>query len=127
MFAKKGGQDRMESMDTVVGKDCEVKGTVSSMSGMRVDGRVEGEISCRGDLIVGESAVVTANIRARNVTIAGEVKGNVETDGKLELTPSGKLTGDIKVGSLVVAAGALFRGTSEMKKEGQGAPSSKTN
>lgn len=108
-----------DKIDTIVGKDTEFKGTITSTGVIRIDGRVDGEIHHKGDLIVGEGGVVAAHIKARNVTIAGEVKGNVEAEGKLELVPAGKLYGDIKVESLIIGNGAIFRGLSEMKGDGK--------
>ncbi len=119
MFGKKDGPEKSDKIETIVGQDTEFKGTVTSSGGVRVDGRVEGEINCRGDVIIGETAMVMANIRGRNVTVAGEVKGNIDTEGKLELAATARITGDIKVTSLTVEDGALFRGMSEMKKDGK--------
>ncbi|NPV69989.1 MAG: polymer-forming cytoskeletal protein [Firmicutes bacterium] len=119
MFGKKDGPEKSDRIETIVGQDTEFKGTIASSGGVRIDGRVEGEINCKGDIIVGESASVIANIKGRNVTVAGELKGNVETDGKLELAGTARLVGDIKVSSLVVADGAMFRGASEMKRDGK--------
>ncbi|MGE5543162.1 MAG: bactofilin family protein [Bacillota bacterium] len=117
MFGKKDGPERSDKIETIVGQDTEFKGTITSSGGVRVDGRIEGEINCKGDVIIGETAAVMANIRGRNVTLAGEVKGNIDTEGKLELATTARLTGDIKVASLTVEDGALFRGASDMKKD----------
>lgn len=106
---------RMDRVDTIIGKETEFKGTVRSQGVLRVDGKVEGEISHNGDVVVGEHGSVVANIRARHVAIAGEVRGNIEADGRLELVSSARLHGDIRVGQLVVADGAQFQGTSMMR------------
>lgn len=117
MFKKgTGGGPSLDKVDTIIGKGTEFKGTLSSSGVIRVDGRFEGEILHRGDLVVGETGFVTANIKARHVTIAGEVRGNVEAEGKLELITSGRLFGDIKVAALVIGDGAVFRGSSEMRQ-----------
>lgn len=126
MFKKvAGGGPSYEKVDTIIGKGTEFKGTLSSSGVLRIDGRFEGEILHRGDLVIGETGLVTANIKARHVTIAGEVRGNVEAEGKLELVTSGRLFGDIKVAALVIGDGAVFRGASEMRqpeKQPQPAP-----
>ena len=117
MFGKRDGRDiNMEKIDTIVGKDTEFKGVLNASGVLRIDGKVEGEIHHRGDLIVGETGVVVASIiRARHISIAGQVKGNIEAEGKLELVASGRLYGDIKVAGLIIGEGAIFRGNSEMK------------
>lgn len=112
-----------DKIDTIIGKETEIKGTINSSGAIRIDGRVEGEIHHRGDLVVGEGGIVWAHIKARNVTIAGEVKGNVEAEGRLEIVATGRLFGDIKVENLVIGDGAIFRGMSEMKSgDDKGAP-----
>lgn len=106
-----GGDGRV---DTIIGKETEIKGTITSTGVIRIDGKVEGEIAHKGDIVVGETGMVTANVKARNVAVGGAVTGNVEAAGKLELMPSARLVGDIKAGALVINEGALFKGHSDM-------------
>lgn len=101
-------------MDTVIGKETEIKGTLTSSGVIRIDGKVEGEVTHKGDVIIGETGHVAANISARNVAVGGSVQGNIEAAGKLELLPTARVAGDVKVGSLVISEGAVFRGRSEM-------------
>jgi cytoskeletal protein CcmA (bactofilin family) len=101
-------------VDTVIGKETEVKGSISSTGVIRIDGKVEGEIAHKGDVIVGETGRIAANITARNLAVAGSVSGNIDASGKLELLPSARVVGDIKTGSLLISEGALFKGRSEM-------------
>ncbi len=117
MLGKKDGRDiSLEKIDTIVGKETEFKGVLNSSGVLRIDGKVEGEIHHRGDLVVGETGVIVATIiQARHISIAGQVKGNVEAEGKLELVTTGRLYGDIKVAGLIIGEGAVFRGNSEMK------------
>jgi cytoskeletal protein CcmA (bactofilin family) len=102
-------------VDTIVGKDTEFKGTLNSSGLIRIDGKVDGEISHQGDVVIGETGHVTATIRARNVTVAGTVNGNIEATGRLELLASARVLGDLTVTALVISEGAMFKGTSEMK------------
>lgn len=122
MFGKRDavGTDKV---DTLIGKDTELKGTVKSRGVLRVDGHVEGEMVQGGDVVVGEGGRVVAAITARHVIVAGEVRGDVHAEGKLEITSSGRLHGDIEAGTLVIAEGAVFEGTSRLKQKegGQGA------
>jgi len=116
LFGKREVID-LDKVDTIIGKETEFKGTLQSVGVLRVDGRLEGELIHRGDLVVGATGHVAANIRARHVTIAGEVKGNVEAEGKLEIVTTGRLTGDIKVARLVIHEGAVFNGVSHIRGE----------
>ncbi len=107
------GLDRVE---TVIGRGAHLNGTFTGAGTLRIDGKVEGQVVHRGDVVVGETGLVEASIQARNVTIAGEVRGTVEAEGKLELVSTGKLTGDIKVAALIVNDGAYFQGSSTMRQ-----------
>jgi cytoskeletal protein CcmA (bactofilin family) len=106
-------QDRV---NTLIGRGTEIKGTVKATGGIRIDGRVDGEIDHDGDLVVGEEGVVEANVKTRNVTIAGEIRGNVEASGRVEIVATGKMFGDIVVNALVVHEGAVFDGSCQMRR-----------
>jgi cytoskeletal protein CcmA (bactofilin family) len=98
-------------VDTLVGKECSFKGNLEAPGGaLRIDGYYEGELHIGGDLIVGESGKVVGNLVARNIIIAGEVKGSIEARGKLELAPTAKVVGDSKMVILVVEDGAFLQG-----------------
>jgi cytoskeletal protein CcmA (bactofilin family) len=98
-------------VDTLVGKECSFKGNLEAPGGaLRIDGYYEGELHIGGDLIVGESGKVVGNLVARNIIIAGEVKGSIEARGKLELAPTAKVTGDSRMVTLVVEDGAFLQG-----------------
>lgn len=98
-------------VDTVIGKESSFKGNLEAPGGsVRIDGYFEGELHIGGDLIVGEGGIVIGNVVAKNIIIAGEVKGTVEARGKMELAPSAKVIGDSKMITLVVEDGAFLQG-----------------
>ena len=108
-------------VDTIIGQEAEIKGTLTSTGIIRIDGKVDGEIIHEGDIMIGETGNITADVKARNVTVAGAITGNVDATGKLELLASARVTGDISIGALVIGEGAVFRGTSETKGAGKAA------
>jgi len=61
----------------------------------------------------GRYARLSGSVRANKVTIAGELEGNVEQATNVDLLQSGLVVGDVKAGSLTVAAGARMRGQAE--------------
>jgi cytoskeletal protein CcmA (bactofilin family) len=109
-WGKKSNLSTDEKLDTILGKDTFFEGTLEAASGIRIDGRFKGAIKSTGDVIVGENAQVEARVSARNVLIAGEVRGLVEASGKLELTVTGKLYGDLRAAKIYVEEGAVFLG-----------------
>lgn len=127
MFAaKKRDEINYDQVDTILGRGTEFKGTISARGSLRIEGRVEGDISVQGDVIISESGRVTADIRARHVTVAGEVEGELDLEGRLEITSTGKVRGKIRVASLAVSDGGFFLGTCEMgSRDGAEVPGAK--
>ncbi|HHT85991.1 MAG: bactofilin family protein [Bacillota bacterium] len=116
MFRSKEPVSRGGAFESLLGKGIEIQGTLASKGSLRVDGKLQGKLYSDCDIMIGHGAVVKADIDAANVTIAGDVVGNVKCTGRLELLSSGKLRGDITVGSLVISEGAVFSGVAEMTK-----------
>lgn len=106
-----------DQLGTVIGKETEVKGTLGGKGSLRIDGSLEGEVNFSGDLYVGEGARLTANVRARTVTVAGEVRGNVYAEQRVELLASARMYGDIHTRKLIIGEGAVFEGSSIMQQE----------
>lgn len=106
-----------DQVETVIGKDTVFKGSISSNSGLRVDGQMEGDITTTSDVIIGPAGNAKAQITARNAIIAGRVTGNLDITEKLELASTATLHGDIKVGILVIAEGAVYKGSCEMRRD----------
>jgi cytoskeletal protein CcmA (bactofilin family) len=75
--------------------------------------KFKGDVNVQGDLTIEAGAKLTGGVRADKVTIAGELKGNVEVASRVDLLQSGVVIGDLKTGSLTVAAGARMRGHAE--------------
>lgn len=112
--SKKIRTSAIGEIETIIGKDTQLKGSVKAQGTIRIDGEFEGDIDSEQDIIIGESGRVTAKINARNVLISGILQGNVNAAGRLELMSSGKLYGDIKANALIIGEGAVFKGVSDM-------------
>ncbi len=109
-WSKKQNISVNEKVDSLLGKNAHCEGTIETEGTFRVDGQFKGTLRAKGDLIVGEGARVEAEIEGRNVLIAGEVRGRVTAAGKLELTATGKLYGELEAARLLVEEGAIFQG-----------------
>ena len=110
-------------VDTYIGKGARVHGTVSVSGTVRVDGFVDGVVEAEKDVIVGQGGLVTSSITAANVTVAGELRGDVKASGRLEIARTGKVFGDVAIASFVVEEGATLLGKCEMLKTDAGHPS----
>jgi cytoskeletal protein CcmA (bactofilin family) len=84
----------------------------------RIDGQVDGEISAKESLVIGESAVVTAQIKANAIIVAGKVSGDITAIQRLEIRPSARVIGNLTSPVLIVHEGAMFEGHCSMQPEG---------
>ena len=105
----------MNRLDTLIGSGTIVEGTITSKESVCIEGTVRGgKIITEGSVIVSEKGRVDADIFADMVMLGGEVNGNIVSRNKLEITTKGKLRGDIKTGSLIIAEGVIFEGKCQM-------------
>lgn len=94
-----------------------ISGKLSFDGPTRIDGQVDGEITGKDSLTIGESAVVTAQIRAAAIIVAGKVSGDIIASNRIEIRPSAKVIGNLTAPILVVHEGALFEGHCSMQPE----------
>jgi cytoskeletal protein CcmA (bactofilin family) len=84
---------------------------------LKIHGTVEGELKASGDVLVESTATVQASIEGANVSVRGQVNGNVTARRRLTLGGSGRLNGEVKVGRLTVEDGATLNGNVTMTPE----------
>jgi cytoskeletal protein CcmA (bactofilin family) len=101
-------------IENVLGPSASFQGHLKSDGNVRIDGYFDGSIETKGNVIVGEAAKVVAEITADNVQVWGAVKGTIAATGRLEILPTGRVWGEIKVTSLLIDEGGMFRGKSVM-------------
>jgi cytoskeletal protein CcmA (bactofilin family) len=106
-----------EDFDTILSPDIDFTGTLHFDKPFLIRGRVSGEISARGLLVIDERAVVNANINASKVIIRGQVKGNVIANDKVELTVTGKMTGNVTAPQIFMESGCVFNGHCTMTEK----------
>ena len=86
-----------------------LKGELHGSGPIVVLGRFEGDIVVEGTITVGEGGEVDANISASTIVIDGVVRGNLSADTKVEIGPTGALTGSVKSASLSASDGATVK------------------
>jgi len=121
-----------EKVETILGAGTKVDGNINTKGSLRVEGTVVGEIKVEGDLFVGEDAKIKTKVEARNVVVAGKIEGDITAENKLEILPTGKIDGDIKMKTIKIEEGAKFEGNSKilnnsMNKSKQNKKSKKAN
>lgn len=100
--------------DTVLSASTVLEGTLKSQGNIRLDGTFSGKLDITGNVLVGETAEIDADIEARNISIAGKVRGNV-IGNKVQLLKTGHIWGDIQANSLTTEDGAFIDGKIAMK------------
>jgi cytoskeletal protein CcmA (bactofilin family) len=95
-----------------------ISGKISFEGPARIDGEVDGEINAKDSLTLGETAVITAHIRAASVSVAGKVSGDIVASQRIEIRPSARVSGNITAPVLSVQEGAQFEGHCSMQPEG---------
>ena len=104
-------------IDNLLGPNTSYNGTIKSDGNIRIEGVFQGHIETAGNVIVGPSAKVLADIVAHTIQVWGAVRGNVDARGRLEILPDGRVWGDIRVASLLIDEGGMFRGQCTMAGE----------
>ena len=99
---------------TIISHGVKVEGKVSSNGSIRLDGTIQGDIACQGNVTVGEQGEVYGKVNGQSITIGGKVEGTVNAKEKLILESKANLKGDMFTKILVVEAGAKFDGKSNM-------------
>ena len=102
-----------ESMESVIAADLTIEGKIEGSGHVRLVGKFKGDVQVEGDLTIEPGAKVTGSVRAGTVIIGGELEGNVDAASSVELLKTGVVNGDLKAGSLTVAAGSRMRGQAE--------------
>ena len=99
---------------SLLSKKVKIKGDIQGDEDLRVEGHFKGTIKVVGDLFIGQTGVVEADVEADNIVIQGQITGNVMARKQLEIQSSGQLLGDCKAKSIDIREGALFEGRSSM-------------
>ncbi len=115
MADRKQEENMSREAESIVGPSVKIDGDLKSNGNLRIDGTVVGKVKTAQNLVVGESAHISADIEAENATVYGVIQGNVKVNGGLSLGATGKILGDISCGKLKVEEGAYFAGKCQMK------------
>ncbi|MDX1642587.1 MAG: polymer-forming cytoskeletal protein [Balneolaceae bacterium] len=98
----------------MISEGTKIKGTLKSQNDIRIAGRLEGEVICKGKVIVSSSAQIDGNISSAEADIAGKVEGTIKVSNKLTLRQTAIVGGDIFTKVLLVEEGAQLNGNCRM-------------
>jgi cytoskeletal protein CcmA (bactofilin family) len=103
-----------EQVDTIVGVNVELKGSLHNTGPIHVHGKVTGDIVSQSLVVIGETAQISGPITAKQVDVSGQVHGSITAEEHIELQPKSIVKGDLSTNKLTIKPGALFVGQSQM-------------
>jgi cytoskeletal protein CcmA (bactofilin family) len=120
MAATAAKQAALGEITTLLGRGAAFEGKLTFEGTVRIDGRFRGEVFSDDTLVIGEGALVEAEIDIGEIIIQGTVVGNIKAKRSIEIHAPGRVKGDIHTPSLQIDKGVIFEGRSFM--EGMVAP-----
>ncbi|HEY0943320.1 MAG TPA: polymer-forming cytoskeletal protein [Steroidobacter sp.] len=102
-----------DTKESVLAAGLTIEGKIEGSGNVRVAGNFKGDVHVQGNLTIEQGAKITGSVRANTVIVGGELEGNIDAATRVELLQTGVLNGDLKAGSLTVAAGSRMRGRAE--------------
>jgi cytoskeletal protein CcmA (bactofilin family) len=108
------GRKSKGTIDSLIGISTNIEGNVHFQGGLRIDGKVKGNVIADGEepgmLVISEHAKVEGEVRVAHLVVNGEIVGHVYSSELLELQPRARITGDVFYKALEMHGGALVAG-----------------
>ena len=104
---------RADGKESLIAAGLTIEGKIEGAGHVRIAGNFKGDVHVQGNLTIEAGAHLTGGVRAHTVIVGGELEGNIDAAARVELLQTGVLNGDLKAGSLTVAAGSRMRGRAE--------------
>lgn len=105
----------VDTIDTLIGKKTSFRGDIEFSGGLRVDGKISGNITATDDststLVLSESSEVEGNVTVPHVVVNGTVNGNINSAVRVELQSKARITGDVHYKEVEMALGATINGS----------------
>jgi len=106
-------RNNADGKESLIAAGLTIEGKIEGSGHVRIAGNFKGDVNVQGNLTIEAGARVTGGVRANTVVVGGELEGNIDAASRVELLQTGILNGDLKAGSLTVAAGSRMRGRAE--------------
>ena len=105
----------------VMGASAKLEGKFEISDSIHIECEVGGEMNVGGKLVIGQSGTVHADVRTVDAVIMGQYEGNLVATGDVEITATGRVTGNVETDSLVIAKGGFFNGNVVKIRDNAGA------
>jgi cytoskeletal protein CcmA (bactofilin family) len=123
-LSKTPSEKPCNTIDTLIGAKTDLKGDIAFSGGLRIDGKIRGNITARGDanstLVLSENAEVIGHVTVPHIISNGAIKGNVRAAERIELQPKAEIAGDVFYKVIEMALGAVINGNLVREPAGAG-------
>ncbi|MGO9513078.1 MAG: polymer-forming cytoskeletal protein [Steroidobacteraceae bacterium] len=103
-------RERSEGGESVIAANLSIEGKIEGSGNVRMAGRFKGDVRIDGNFSIDHGAHLTGQVLAAIVVVGGELQGNIESAKRVDVLEGGIIVGDVKAGSITVAAGSRMRG-----------------
>jgi cytoskeletal protein CcmA (bactofilin family) len=111
---KKSGDPLEQRIDCLIGSDTSLEGDLIFTGGLRIDGRVTGDVTVAsidaGTLTIGDQGCIEGEVRVSHLIVYGEIRGTVYATGLVDLRPNARIFGDVHYSALEMQVGAQIVG-----------------
>ncbi len=105
---------------TVLGESARIEGKFNIRDSIQIECEVAGEMNVEGRLVIAGKGVVRADVNTAEAVIMGRYEGNMVATGNVEITATGRVSGNIETDSLIISKGGFFNGNvSKMRRAGE--------
>jgi cytoskeletal protein CcmA (bactofilin family) len=111
---------------SLLSKKVNIVGEIEGNEDLHIEGRFKGSIKISGNVFVGQTGLIEADVEAENIVILGKINGNVIARKQLEIQSLGQLIGDCSAQTIDIREGAIFEGRSNMIRATDGPHKSNT-
>ena len=111
----KNGSGTPSGTHNVIAAGTKLIGQIVAGEDIRIDGTIEGNINCKGKIIIGPSSLVTGDVECVNLELMGKINGNISCSDNVVLRNMSQLIGDIKTKTIEIEPGASFTGACSMQ------------
>lgn len=107
-----------KGIETFLGLEASLEGRLSFEGTVRIDGHFTGSIEGNeGVMVIGEKAVIDADILVHTAVVYGEVSGNIRATNRIELHQPARVFGDLSSPVVIIDAGVVFQGNCSMERK----------
>ncbi len=117
-------QETESNAYNIIGSGTQITGEIICSGDIRIDGKLKGNLTTKGKLVVGNTGIIEGDINCKNSDVSGKIDGKLVVSELLSLKATAKIHGDVVAAKLSIDAGAIFTGTCNMDVNGNSSTSS---